>query len=129
MILVIEAFSAVRCPENDPNFVGFAPPAVVGFTPGPPGERFFGGGGWTAYDADDTRFGTTASHIAYFRHRRAKEPGGLGDPIGRLNIAFADGHVALHSDKELYDSSTGRSTYQAMWSPNDREVEDMLMPQ
>ena len=126
MMLLLESFSALAIPEDLPdNAVGFAPPAVVGFTPAAPGARFTGGGGWTGYpNADETRFGTTASHIAYFRHRRAKEPGGLGDALGRLNIAFADGHVSLHSDKDLYDPATGRSTYNAMWSPIDREVDD-----
>jgi prepilin-type processing-associated H-X9-DG protein/prepilin-type N-terminal cleavage/methylation domain-containing protein len=123
MILLVEAFSAVYCPENSLTSppVGFAPPAVVGGVPNAPGERFFGGGGLTAYNHDPDRFGQIDSHLAYFRHRRAKEPGGLGDAIGRLNIAFADGHVALHSDKDLYKD--GRSTFQAMWSPIDREVE------
>jgi prepilin-type processing-associated H-X9-DG protein/prepilin-type N-terminal cleavage/methylation domain-containing protein len=127
MMLLLESFSALAIPEDLPNPVGFAPPAVVGFTSPSPGQRFVGGGNWAGYlNADETRFGTTASHIAYFRHRRAKEPGGLGDAIGRLNIAFADGHVALHSHKDLYDTDTG---YQAMWSPIDREVEDAQMAQ
>lgn len=124
MILMIESFSAVHCPENAPPYIGFAPPAVVGGYPALPAERFYAAGGWSAYDAEPERFGETASHVAFFRHRRPKEPGGLGDPIGRLNIAFADGHVALHSDKELFDANTGKSTHVAMWTPIDREVED-----
>ena len=128
MILMIESFSAVYCPENGPPFVGFAPPAVVGGVPNNPAERFFGAGGWTAYKAEPDRFGETASHVAFFRHRRAKEPGGLGDPIGRLNIAFADGHVALHTDKDLFDPTTQRLTGTAMWSPVDRDVEAMFAP-
>jgi prepilin-type N-terminal cleavage/methylation domain-containing protein/prepilin-type processing-associated H-X9-DG protein len=129
MMLMLESFSAVYCPENGPPYIGFAPPAVVGGVPDLPGQRFFSAGGWSAYNAEPERFGETASHIAFFRHRRAKEPGGLGDPVGRLNILFADGHVTLHSDKELYDSETSRSKYVALWTPIDREVEDAFLGQ
>ncbi|MEA2709016.1 MAG: hypothetical protein QOF78_1617 [Phycisphaerales bacterium] len=124
MILVIESFSALHCPEFKPPYIGYAPPAVVGGVGNSAGQRFYSVGGWGNYDAEPERFGETASHLAYFRHRRAKEPGGLGDAIGRLNICFADGHVSLHSDKELFDRSTGRSTYLAMWTPIDHEVDD-----
>jgi prepilin-type processing-associated H-X9-DG protein len=47
----------------------------------------------------------------------------LGDAIGRLNIGFADGHVAMFTQDDLIDKSTGKSTYEAMWSPVDREIE------
>jgi prepilin-type N-terminal cleavage/methylation domain-containing protein/prepilin-type processing-associated H-X9-DG protein len=124
MILMIESFSALHCPEFKPPYIGYAPPAIVGGVGQSAGDRFYTAGGWGNYDAEPERFGDTASHIAFFRHRRAKEPGGLGDPIGRLNICFADGHVSLHSDKELFDRSTGRSTYTAMWTPIDREIDD-----
>ena len=125
MILMIESFSALHCPEFKPPYIGYAPPAIVGGVGQSAGERFYTAGLWGNYDAEPERFGETASHIAFFRHRRAKEQqGGLGDPYGRLNICFADGHVALHSDKELFDKSTGRSTYVAMWTPIDREIDD-----
>ena len=122
MILMIESFSAVYCPDTGPPYVGFAPPAIVGGIATLPAERFYTTGGWDSYNADPDRFGETASHVAFFRHRRPKEPGGLGDPVGRLNIAFADGHVALHTDKDLFDQQTGRSSHVAMWSPIDRAV-------
>jgi len=128
MILMIESFSAVYCPESGPPYIGFAPPAVVGGVPILPGERFYGAGGWTSYNAEPDRFGETASHVAFFRHRRAKEPGGLGDPIGRLNIAFADGHVALHTDKDLYDKETGKIK-DILWTPIDHQVEEANMAQ
>jgi prepilin-type processing-associated H-X9-DG protein/prepilin-type N-terminal cleavage/methylation domain-containing protein len=129
MILMIESFSAVRVPEFKPPYIGFAPPAIVGGVGNSAGERFFTAGGWGNYDAEPERFGETASHIAFFRHRRPKEPGGLGDAIGRLNICFADGHVSLHSDKELFNRETGRSTYTAQWTPIDRELDDAWAPQ
>ena len=121
MILMIESFSALHVPEFKPPYLGYAPPAVVGGVGNSAGDRFSSAGGWGNYDAEPERFGETASHIAFFRHRRPKEPGGLGSPIGRLNICFADGHVALHSDKELYNADTNRSTYLANWTPIDRQ--------
>jgi prepilin-type processing-associated H-X9-DG protein len=132
MILLIESFSALHCPESVPNYIGYAPPAVVGFVPVGPAERFYSGGSWAAYVAEEGRFGETASHICYSRHRRAKEPGGLGNASGRLNIAFADGHVAIHSDEDLWDHNTNKLTGVAMWSPIDREIEansDVQPPQ
>jgi prepilin-type N-terminal cleavage/methylation domain-containing protein/prepilin-type processing-associated H-X9-DG protein len=127
MILLLESFSAVHCPEGSPKPIGFAPPAVIGFVGDSPGGRFYAGGGWGGYNADPDRFGFTDSHIAYYRHRGAKEPGTLGSASGRLNIGFADGHVAMHRGKELWDPATGRSTFLAMWSPVDRQVEDAVV--
>ena len=69
------------------------------------------------------RFGDCASQICYFRHRAPREPGSLGNASGQLNIAFADGHVKLMSTRDLVDAN-GRSTFEAMWSPIDREIED-----
>jgi len=40
-----------------------------------------------------------------------------------LNIAFVDGHVALLSHDELVNLNTGKSTYLAMWSLIDREID------
>jgi prepilin-type processing-associated H-X9-DG protein len=40
-----------------------------------------------------------------------------------LNIGFADGHVGTLSARDLADEN-GRSTFEAMWSPIDRQIED-----
>ena len=70
----------------------------------------------------EARFGQCQSEICYFRHRPAKQTLGLGVAIGRLNIGFADGHVALLSNDDLVDKD-GKSTFAAMWSPIDRELD------
>jgi prepilin-type N-terminal cleavage/methylation domain-containing protein/prepilin-type processing-associated H-X9-DG protein len=118
-ILLIEAYSFQDWPEGDPNPKGFSSPALVGFVPAKVVERF---GLDRVIHHDPDRFGDFKSQICYFRHRLARQQAGLGDPIGRLNIAFADGHVSMHSHDDLVDMKARKSTYLAMWSPNDREI-------
>ncbi|MEA2733760.1 MAG: hypothetical protein QOE14_211 [Humisphaera sp.] len=120
MILLIEAFSVEDWPAEDPNPTGWSAPALVGYVPPPVGRRF--GAGGKVYQSDLPRYGAIAAQICYFRHRAPRQPGTLGDALGRLNIAFADGHVALHAHDELYDKATGKSTFLAMWSPVDRAI-------
>jgi len=132
MILLIEQFSQEDWPNDDQGAsIGdgsagkWSAKAITGFsTVLLPGERFVQGGQLIA-----ARFGQCASEVCYHRHRPAKQNFGLGVAIGRLNIAFADGHVELVSDSDLVtidrsgSQETVRSTYKAMWSPNDREIE------
>jgi prepilin-type processing-associated H-X9-DG protein/prepilin-type N-terminal cleavage/methylation domain-containing protein len=127
MILLIESFSYEDWPAPDGAFPPgtgvtgkWSSPALVGFTGMTPGQRFFSGG----LDVP-ARFGTCASQLSYFRHRGAKQPGTLGDAMGRLNIAFADGHVSLLSADDLVRD--GQSTFNAMWSPLDRQIEQAVM--
>jgi prepilin-type N-terminal cleavage/methylation domain-containing protein/prepilin-type processing-associated H-X9-DG protein len=122
MILLIESFSWEAWPEGTAEPTQFSSPALVGFYPPSPGARFGSGGAGIA-GTDTWRFGDMAAQVAYFRHRQSKQAGGMGDAYGRLHIGFADGHVALHAEKELFDPQSGKSTFLAMWSPNDREVE------
>ncbi len=42
---------------------------------------------------------------------------------GGSNWAFADGHAETSQQEELYDESTGLSTYKFLWTPTDRDVE------
>lgn len=125
MILLIEQFSQEDWPNPDQGtsqgqgVTGqWSAKAITGWAGGLPGNRFISGG-WDI----PARFGQCASEICYHRHRSPKQPGTLGDASGRLNIGFADGHVELLSDKDLVDRNSGMSTYRAMWSPNDREIE------
>jgi competence protein ComGC len=125
MILLIESFSYEDWPaEHMATDVGtgvtgkWASPAVVGFSGLTPGSRFVSGGPLV-----DARFGQCSSQICYFRHRRVKEDGTLGDTRGRTHIGFADSHVAAFTANDLVDPNTGISTFEAMWSPIDREIE------
>lgn len=102
-----------------------------------PGERFGGGegmggisspsnGNWLTWrdeplDMDRTAEEDLKSFLPYYRHpRRTTSTFALE---GGANIAFADGHVDNYSPNDLYDSSTGRSTYTVLWSLNDERVE------
>ena len=123
MILLIESFSWEDWPEEAEEPTQFSSPALVGFFPQRPGARFDSGGSG-AGGTDNYRFGAMQSQLAYFRHRPAKQAGTLGEAIGRLHIGFADGHVSLHSNKELV-TPEGRSTFVAMWSPIDRQIDDI----
>jgi prepilin-type N-terminal cleavage/methylation domain-containing protein/prepilin-type processing-associated H-X9-DG protein len=125
MILIIEQFSQEDWPNDDQgSSIGsgrtgqWSSKAITGLAGGAPGARFHSGG-----QSIPARFGDCASEVCYFRHRAPKQPGTLGDATGRLNIGFADGHVSLVSDKELYNAETGQSTYEALWSPIDREAD------
>jgi prepilin-type N-terminal cleavage/methylation domain-containing protein/prepilin-type processing-associated H-X9-DG protein len=124
LILLIESYSSEDWPnESGGSTVGtgtsgnWASPALVGFTVSSPGSRFISGG-----FSCPARFGECESQVCYFRHRTAKQPASLGNAVGRMNIGFADGHVSLHSPTDLVDQN-GRSTFTAMWSPNDRQIE------
>jgi prepilin-type N-terminal cleavage/methylation domain-containing protein/prepilin-type processing-associated H-X9-DG protein len=131
MILIVEQFSQEDWPNDDQgSSIGsgstgkWSSKAITGLAGGLPGDRFVHGG-----QSIPARFGDCQSELCYFRHRPAKQNFGLGVAIGRLNIGFADGHVELLSDKDLVTIDRTatpeivRSTFRAMWSPNDREVE------
>ena len=75
------------------------------------------------------RWGETACQVNYARHRTSGRNSHLyGDAFGRVNIAFADGHVELLRHDELFDVASNRSNYRAMWSPIDREVDAAATP-
>jgi len=128
MILLIESFATEDWPTNDqPNPpadwkpTGIASPAVVGWLPARPAERF--GYGVSGGPVVKEQFGAQAAQVCYYRHRTGKATAGLGDAVGKLNIAFADGHVQTFAHDELVDWGTGKSTYVAMWSPMDRQID------
>jgi prepilin-type N-terminal cleavage/methylation domain-containing protein/prepilin-type processing-associated H-X9-DG protein len=130
IIVLIEAFSNEQTPvASSGPMVGYAAPALVGIYSPRPGERLGGrpnGYITTANDGiQESRFGPVATQLSYFRHRTGRVQFGAGEAIGRLNIAFADGHVAMKSDRELYDPETRLSTYVALWSTNDRDADQI----
>jgi prepilin-type processing-associated H-X9-DG protein/prepilin-type N-terminal cleavage/methylation domain-containing protein len=135
MILLIEQFSQEDWPnENQGQSVGdghtgqWSSKAIVGWAGDPtgkPSSRFVAGG-WDV----PARFGECASEVCYHRHRLAKQNFGLGVAVGRVNIGFADGHVSLLSNTDLVDvnKDTGdvHDKFEALWSPNDRDIETAL---
>ena len=96
--------------------VGKCPEAIIGFS-GLPGQRFGAGGG-----ADrPSRLGRLATQVNFANHRVIQRV----DPLkkGRANFGFLDGHVALFGPGDLADFNTGKSRYEALWSPIDREID------
>ena len=104
---------------------------------GLPGERFGGNMGIEGFETIGNWRGTggfdrapemvgdideaPTSYIPYYRHpQRRGESFALE---GGSNIAFVDGHVENYDARELFDSDTGRSTYEVLWSTNDQRVE------
>ena len=118
MILVAESYAVS-------GVGGLAPwraAPCIGLNGGPSPGRKFGGAGGSGLPAG--RFGTVDSEIAYYRHRLAKDRNKLvTQAAGRANIAFADGHVQLMSEDQLFDRATGRTRFGALWSPLDRVLE------
>jgi prepilin-type processing-associated H-X9-DG protein len=126
LILVIESFSSYDAPGHEPTnvpadpFIGYTPNAIIGWTGTRPAERF---GVPPGAPNMAGRFGDTNSQVCYFRHRNQKGPHLITEPFGRVNIGFLDGHVALFSHDQLANFTTEKSTYEAMWSPIDREID------
>lgn len=115
LILISETFAITLSGGN------YHSPATIGQPQSKPGQRFGAGTGLVNLVA--TSFGGNAkSELAYFSHRKRKVPGKAWDPIGHVNIGFADGHVELRSHDELADAATGRSRLDVLWSPKDRDV-------
>lgn len=109
MVLLIEAWSAYGTAST-----GFRSMDAVGIT-GTPGQRFGGGGGLRPFNAG--RFGRVNCELDYTRHRQGKGAG--VQPIGRLAIAFGDGHVELRSNESLVEFTSGALTGDCFWSPLD----------
>jgi prepilin-type processing-associated H-X9-DG protein len=122
MILLGEGYSATGSAT-----LGFSAPIAIGgayASSGAPlytpvitmaGVRF-GGMGGVLYTAG--RFGKPGSELCFMRHRVLGMPGTWNQPKGRLNLAYADGHVASKTDTDLVNAS-GVSTGDSYWSPAD----------
>jgi len=126
LILVIESFSSWEAPGHEPQeitgpLVGYVSNAIIGFWANPPAERFGAGGG---VPFPGGRFGDELKcQVAYFRHRNQKTNRLITDAYGRVNIGFLDGHVATLRHDELANFETVKSTFTAMWSPIDRQLD------
>jgi prepilin-type N-terminal cleavage/methylation domain-containing protein/prepilin-type processing-associated H-X9-DG protein len=113
VILIIESWSGIDSTKR-----GYTSDAIVGYRGDSPGRRFGAGGGLASpYRAG--RFGTVNCEIDYQRHRPSGSPGKGIEPLGAVNIGYADGHVELKSNTALADPESGRSTLDSLWSPLD----------
>lgn len=126
LILMIESFSSWEAPGHEPQeitgpFAGYVSNAIIGFWAQRPGERF-GAGKGVPFPAG--RFGSMLQcQISYFRHRNRRSTHLTTDAWGRVNIGFLDGHVATLAHDDLANFQTADSTFVAMWSPIDREID------
>jgi prepilin-type processing-associated H-X9-DG protein len=114
VILLSDAWSFTGSPWE-----GWFATAVVGYYGTTRADRFGAPGATESYDGG--RFGSLTHDLPYVRHRRSADGSGhVSAPVGRVNIAFADGHVELLSNADLFDAQTGRVTRTApLWSPLD----------
>ncbi|MGE5609245.1 MAG: type II secretion system protein [Bacillota bacterium] len=117
LILLTESWSIYRYGLDGTPW--FANP-MVSCQGGTPGQRFGGAGGIPGliYGWD---LGMLNCELDYTRHG-PRTIGGPMVPKGWLNIAYADGHVALRSNDELVDRQTGLSTLDSLWSPLDPQL-------
>jgi prepilin-type N-terminal cleavage/methylation domain-containing protein/prepilin-type processing-associated H-X9-DG protein len=113
VILFIESWSGVRSTDE-----GWCASAIVGYTGSAPGPRFGAAGGLPPVNAG--RWGLANSEVDFRRHRNSGSTARLNEPIGAVNIAYADGHVDFKSSAALTDSD-GRSTLDSLWSPMDQD--------
>ena len=110
MLLITETWSM-----NGNATSGFSAAPTCGARGTTPGQRWGGGTGITpTYNA--FRWGKVNSELAYLRHRKSNGPGRGSQPFGRINIAYADGHVDTRRNDQLADSN-GFSTGDTFWAP------------
>ncbi len=95
--------------------------SFCGIAQNKPGERFGTGSppyvsgiGWATL--------TSKSQLAFALHRPPRIKGYITEVNGRLNIGYADGHVALKAHTDLADYAKQRSTFDSLWSPKDRLI-------
>ncbi|MCC5787703.1 MAG: prepilin-type N-terminal cleavage/methylation domain-containing protein [Phycisphaerales bacterium] len=133
LLLVAEAWVLIQSQPSDPESPWFTF-AQVG-SQGLPGQRFGGGSGVSGVLAGEAAFqpfggtrspeaepvGAPDSYIPYYRHPRDRAS--FFKLNGNANLGFADGHVASHNGRDLFDPNTGKSTYQVLWSEIDERIE------
>jgi prepilin-type N-terminal cleavage/methylation domain-containing protein len=112
IILVTETWPVISTSAGGP---WMAPP-ILGAAGLTPGQRFgaLGGLGGTV---NTRRFGMASSELTYYRHRQ-RQSGSVVTPVGRIAIAYTDGHAALRRDTDLI-TAAGLSSLDSLWSPLD----------
>ena len=118
LILITERWSGSGSAST-----GWTSQPIVGGNSASPGRRFGGGVGLVPM-VTEGRLGRVRSELAYARHRTRKGPGRGTEPVGRVQIGYADGHVQLRSNVDLVNQSTGATTLDSWWSPLDPRLED-----
>lgn len=112
-ILVAERWSS-----SGSQALGWVSTPTIATSKDTPGCRFGGGVGITPL-LTSAHFGQANCELPYQRHRLHRASGKGTQPLGRVNIGYADGHVALKTNTDLVDPKTGLSTLDSWWSPKD----------
>jgi prepilin-type processing-associated H-X9-DG protein len=116
MILIAETWSYGGSPV-----LGFYANPTIGFLGNTPGQRFGGAGGITPV-INAGRCGKVNCELPFARHAKPGSRFSGTQPIGRINLGYGDGHVALKSEFDLVDPVTGLSTCESLWSSLDPEI-------
>ncbi|MFI5380490.1 MAG: type II secretion system protein [Tepidisphaerales bacterium] len=116
LILVVETWSSTGSDAN-----GWVAPPFVGVRGTSPGRRFGAGGGLSP-QMNAGRFGYVNCELAFYRHRTRGTDAAPTQAVGRVNIGYADGHVAPKTERDLADPVTGLSTLDSLWSPIDADL-------
>ncbi len=120
MILIGENWSYTG--EVWDGITHYTAPAIFGYAAMSAVDRFGGNGGiYPAVNAG--RWGAVTSELPFMRHRKYRGAGTGTQPIGRVNLAYADGHVQTKSNFDLItkDPVSGSDviTGDSYWSPFD----------
>ncbi len=130
MLLMTEAWGLFPSEQADLNEETWFSIGQVGLT-GLPGQRFGAGRGipsaafpgpWRNRSPEMSGVGRPRSDLPYYRHPSRNDE--QFETRGGVQIGYADGHVAQRKPDELADFTTGKSTYQTLWTVIDRELED-----
>jgi prepilin-type processing-associated H-X9-DG protein len=114
MILIAEKWATNKLAGG---WVTEEPFGYAGLTPG---ERFGANSGIAPERAENGWI--VNCELPYARHRPRNSNGTGVQPIGRVTIGYADGHVEMKSNDELADAVSGLSTLDSLWSPLDPTI-------
>jgi prepilin-type N-terminal cleavage/methylation domain-containing protein len=117
MILISEEWTSSNMPA------GWVTIEPFGFRGATPGQRFGVDGGIPPQHMG--QWGLVNCELAYARHRSRSSSNSSAtftEPVGRITIGYADGHVDMKSNDDLADSATNLSTLDSMWSPWDVQI-------
>lgn len=116
IMLVTEAWSILAPVAGEwqaEPYIGYA-----GLTPG----QRFGVGGGLGPPKSSVR-GPLICELPYYRHRSgSSQSAPQNAPVGRVTLAYADGHAAIKSASDLAISETGISTLDSLWSLADERL-------
>jgi prepilin-type processing-associated H-X9-DG protein len=116
IILITENWSSQTVPGGGT----WLAPATIGYAGLTPGQRF-GAGSGIGGAINTNRFGSSPCELPFYRHRLRRSARVI-DPVGRVAIAYVDGHAAIRNDTDLADSATGLSSLDTLWSSLDPSI-------